>query len=391
MPFFSLTFSLVPSNIVQLWSPFFFTDRAHVVLLEQLSVHEFIVYNGAFCTVALAWIAIRWRALHRKELVPWLLALAVLALILAFGRYGGLYTSLLAIPGLRWFRAPTRHLLLFHLALSILGAIVFDDLIKLMKRRELIGWQRLWPLTVPSALALGTTVAAAILIASGSDVPLSTITTMVPWLALFVVVPLLFAAAARGARWAPLLLVVIAAGDQGYWGFQYVFGNPNRPLMTMDAVSTFAPAPESAKPGDVIDARPGVFPFQNALILRGFRVWRGYLGLQPVLQLPNTDTTAQLAGAKWRSTNPGFKPVPSSIDRARLLTKARVSSNVAADVSAINVLDEALVDQPIEELSGPPGSRESARRSARTNCRGHVRVRPAAPRAHRTLRPWMAG
>jgi hypothetical protein len=179
---------------------------------------------------------------------------------------------------------------------------------------------------------------------------------MVPWLALFVVVPLLFAAAARGARWAPLILVVIAAGDQGYWGFQYVFGNPNRPLMTMAAVSTFAPAPESAKPGDVIDARPGVFPFQNALILRGFRVWRGYLGLQPVLQLPNTDTTAQLAGAKWRSTNPGFTPVPSSIDRARLLTKARVSSNVAADVSGINVLDEALVDQPIEELSGPPGT-----------------------------------
>ena len=155
VPYFSLTFSLVPSNIVQLWSPFFFTDRARVFVLEQLSVHEFIVYNGAFCTVALAWIAIRWRALPRKELMPWLLALAVLALILAFGRYGGLYTSLLAIPGLRWFRAPTRHLLLFHLALSILGAIVFDDLIDVVRRRELIGWRRLWPLTVPSALSPG--------------------------------------------------------------------------------------------------------------------------------------------------------------------------------------------------------------------------------------------
>ena len=69
---------------------------------------------------------------------------------------------------------------------------------------------------------------------------------MAPWLALFVVVPLLFAAAARGKQWAPLLLIVIAAADQGYWGFQYLFGNPERPLMTIGELAALARIPESA-------------------------------------------------------------------------------------------------------------------------------------------------
>ena len=356
VPFFSLTFSLVPSNIIQLWSPFFFTTGIRAISIEQFAVHEFIVYNGAFCTVALAWIAIRWRGLPHKNLTRGLLLLGTVALILAFGRYGGLYTSLLAVPGLRWFRAPTRHLMVVHLSLSVLAAIVLDDVLDLVRRREMINWQRLWPLAVPCALSLGTAVVAAILIASGSREPLSGVTATAPWLALFVVVPLLFAAAARGKPWAPLLLVVIAAADQGYWGYQYLFGEPLRPLMTIDEMAMLARVPESGQSGDLIDTRPGVVPFQNDLILRGFRVWQGYVGLPPVLRLNNTNTTAQLAGAKWRATESGFAPIQPAVERARLLTKARVSSNVADDILAINVLDEALVDRSIGDLSGPPGS-----------------------------------
>ena len=164
-PFFSLTFSLVPSNIVQLWSPFFFTTGTRAISIERFAVHEFIVYNGAFCTVALAWIAIRWRRLSHKNLTRALLLLATVSLILALGRYGGLYRSLLAVPGLRWFRAPTRHLMLVHLSLSILAAIVLDDVLDVVRRREVVSWRRLWPLTVPCVLSLGTAVVAAIMIA----------------------------------------------------------------------------------------------------------------------------------------------------------------------------------------------------------------------------------
>ena len=306
--------------------------------------------------MALAWIAIRWRGLPHKNLTRGLLLLGTVALILAFGRYGGLYPSLLAVPGLRWFRAPTRHLMVVHLSLSVLAAIVLDDVLDVVRRREMVGWRRLWPLTVPCALSLGTAVVAAIMIASGSREPLSGVAATAPWLALFVVVPLLFAAAARGKQWAPLLLIVIAAADQGYWGFQYLFGNPERPLMTIGELATLARIPESGQPEDLIDTRPGVVPFQNDLILRDFRVWHGYVGLPPVLRLTDTNTSALLAGAKWRATKTGFEPIQPAVERARLLTKARVSSNVAADIFAINVLDEALVDQSIGDLSGSPGS-----------------------------------
>jgi hypothetical protein len=148
---------------------------------------------------------------------------------------------------------------------------------------------------------------------------------MVPWLALFAIVPLLFAAAARGMRWAPVLLVVITASDLGYWGFHYLFGDPYRPLMTIDEFSRVWTPPESFQPGDLVDARLAEVPLQNALILRGFRVWRGYVGLPPALRLQNTDTAAETAGAKCDDEN-RHEPIPSIVERARLPTKARFSS-----------------------------------------------------------------
>lgn len=349
----SLSFSLHPLDVVQLWSPSVFNRGPSGISIERSWIHEFIVYNGAFCTVALAWVAARWSDLRNKWITGALLLLAAIALLLAFGQYGGLYTSLLALPGLRWFRAPSRHLVLFDLSLSVVAAIVFDDLAGLISRKQQIAVRRLWPLTIPCGLSVGTAFAAAILSARGY--PLHGLVHSAPWIALFITVTLLFVAVARGKRWALPLLVVVTACDQGYFGFHYVFGDPSRPMMTAAELAMLATPPESAQPGDLIDARRG-FRFENALIPRGFRVWPGYVGLSPVLRLPDTDTAAQLAGAKWRRTEAGFEPIQRAIDRARLLTKATVTTDVAADVAAVDVLDEALVDQPIQELSGLPGS-----------------------------------
>jgi hypothetical protein len=350
----SLTFSLLPRNVIQLWSPFFFTSGVRAVVGEQRDVHEFIVYNGAFCTVALVWALMRWRTSRRKHLTAALFLLGAIAVILAFGAYGGLYPSLLSLPGLRWFRAPTRHLMLFHLSVSILAAIVFEDLIDVVRRRQLIEWRRLWPLAVPCAVSVGATVIGARLIAEGSDEPLSTMATTMPWVAVFAIVSLLFAAGARGARWAPFLLVAITAADQGYWGFQYIFGEPSRPLMTINELATIAQAPESTRAGDRVDTRVTTAP--NALVPRGFRVWHGYVGLPPELRLTNTDRTAELAGVTWRTTRWGIEPVQSTVPRARLLTHAQVSAKEAGDLSKIDLTDAALVEQSIDGLSGPPGS-----------------------------------
>ena len=93
----ALSFSLSPVNLIQLWAPFAFRFRVFAPFEDQ-QPHKFIVYNGALCTMALAWIAIRWRALPHRRLAVALLVFAGLGLWLAFGRYGGLYPLFARLP-----------------------------------------------------------------------------------------------------------------------------------------------------------------------------------------------------------------------------------------------------------------------------------------------------
>jgi hypothetical protein len=154
-PASSLSFSLLKVNVIQLWAPFAFRQGMRAIADEEAAVHEFIVYNGAFCTVALAWVAVRWNVLSRNAAVWGLLILALAGLVLAFGQYGGFYPTIAGLPGLRWFRAPARHLVLMHFALSMLAAFVFDDLVNLVRRHEVIAVRRLLPLAIPAALSVG--------------------------------------------------------------------------------------------------------------------------------------------------------------------------------------------------------------------------------------------
>jgi hypothetical protein len=155
------------------------------------------------------------------------------------------------------------------------------------------------------------------------------------------------------------MLVVIAAIDQGYFGFQYMFSDPNQPMRTLDELAARAPTPESAHVGDQLQPYEG-YMLANVPTLRGFRVWTGYVGLTPALTLTpqNRDLmTPRLTGATWRLTQyPVVEPVPDPAPRARLLSSVRVSSNMAADVRSSDILNEALVGESLPELIGPPGS-----------------------------------
>jgi hypothetical protein len=349
----SLAFSLAPVDMVQLWMPIAFRDRPSI---EWLGVHEFIVYNGAFCTAAIAWVVVRRRALERYRLSLALLLFAAIALLLAFGKYSGLYTSLLALPGFSWFRAPSRHLALYDLSISIVAAIVFEDLAALAHRREHIAWQRLWPLAFPGVLSIATAAVTSRLIV-WRGFHLSTFSEAIPWVLLTLVVLSLFVATARGARWALPVLIVIAAADQGFFGFRYVFSDPNQPMQSVEALAARAPTPPDARQGDLLQPYAG-FGLANVPILRGFNVWTGYVGLTPALALtPNRDLVDQrIAGAKWRLTDfPVVEPIPDPAARARLLSAVKVSSDLAVDVRHIDVLNEALITEALPELTGPPG------------------------------------
>ena len=323
----ALFLSLAPVDIVQLWAPATFEGRPSI---ERLGIHEFIVYNGAFCTAALAWIGLRRRALQRSRLAGALLVFAAIGLLLAVGKYTGLYPSLLAVPGLRWFRAPSRYLILYHLSISVLAVIVFEDLVALLRRGERIPVRRLWPLAMPSVLGIATAIAASTLVV-WRGFRFSGLGITAPWAPGVPGRLLLFAATARGMRWALPMLVVVVAVDQGYFGFQYVYGDPNQPIRTIDALAARAPAPANAQPGDLLESYQG-YGLENAPILRGFRVWPGYVGLTPALALDAEShdmVTQRIAGAKWRLTRfPVVEAIPDTAARARLLSKVKVSSNI---------------------------------------------------------------
>ena len=72
-PEFRLIYSLPPINVIQLWSPYAFASIAP----------EYGLYNGAFCTVAISWLIVRWPVLKRNDLVLALMAFAVISLLLA--------------------------------------------------------------------------------------------------------------------------------------------------------------------------------------------------------------------------------------------------------------------------------------------------------------------
>jgi hypothetical protein len=351
----ALSFSLSPWNLVQLWAPFAFEFRVFAPG-EEFIVHEFIVYNGAFCTLSLAWIAIRWRDLRQRQLALVFLGFAALALWLAFGRYGGLYPWLARLPVLSGFRAPARHVVLFQFALAGLAAIAFMDLVTLAARRERIDARRLWPLAVPVVLAVATIAIAAGL--SGSDwaathqFRFSPFQRSAPWSVALVLSAALLTLAARGRSWAVAPLIVVAALDLAVWGYSYPYRYG--PIRSIAELTTAAQVPAEAQPGDVI---PPVTGGRDYLaILRGMRLTNGYTGLYPqTSQDFGNPTIERLAGIRWRGDGDRWQAVPDALPRARLVSSARVSASPGGDLATIDVTQVALVERDLH-LSGEPGS-----------------------------------
>lgn len=354
----SMSFSLAPVNLVQLFSPFAFQFRVYAPPAEASIVHEFIVYNGAFCTLALTWLAIRWRQQTRQGLLIGLLIFAGLTFVLAMGRYGPVYPWLAELPGIRNFRAPARHLVLFQLALSGVAAVVFEDVVDLVRRREVVSWQSLWPLAITIAISVGLTLGAGALAgsswAASRHLLFSSVLRAGPWSGLVVAAALTLALAARGVPWALPALIVLAAIDQGLWGYTYAYRWG--PIRTIAELAESAFVPPGAQPGDLISPMIGAGPV-NLPILRGLLLTSGYNGLEPASVLDPADRwTERLAGVAWRPDGSRWVHVSDSMPRARLVADARTSTNVRSDVRTVDVLRVALIDRPLSDVSGVPGS-----------------------------------
>ena len=350
-----LSGSLSPWNLLQLWSPFVFAHRIYASADEFL-VHEFGLYNGAFCTLSLAWVAVRWRSLDRRRLVVALLVFGAFSLVLALGRYGGLYPLLAELPGLNTLRVPARHIMLVHLTFAALAAVVFDDLAGLARRGEQVPWRRLWPLAAVAILSVVTSAAGALVAgspwATSRFMMLSGIGRAGVGLALVLTAAALLACSARGVRGALAGLALFVAADLGAWGYGYVFQTP---LTTIDAVGASANLPRDVQPGDYVFPPTNLFE-ANLGVLRGVRLSSGYAGLMPASVLdPADELTARIGGVSWRFADHAWARVPGPLPRARLLSDVRVSRDIASDIRAIDITSTALVGAPIAPTTGPPG------------------------------------
>jgi len=349
-PEFRMTYSLAPINLVQLWSPYTFASIGH----------DDGIYNGAFSTAALAWVAVRWAACKRRDLVRALLAFATLAFVLALGRYGGIYRWLSELPGLASFRAPSRFVLLMHFAFAAIAALVLDDLSDLGRRRERIDIRECWPLAIPLALSvatllIGPSIAGTSWVAT-HEVAFSSSSRAAVGVALLAATTVLMMTAGRGVTAAVSTLVLLAALDLGLWGYRYAWRiDPPRTIAELASVVTI---PSSALPGDhVLPVRNQ--KERNLPVLRGFRLTAGYLGLAPRTTIDPDDPLAQrLMGVRWHSGEAGWVRVEDSMPRARLVSSVRSSDRIAEDVLSIDISRVALTDRDPGDLSSDskPGS-----------------------------------
>ncbi len=341
---FRLTFSLHPLNLLQLLSPYALPSRVHAAP-EELYVHEFGVYNGALCTVAVAWALLRRRKLPFQPIARFAGGNCAIGTILALGKYGYFYTGVAMLPLVGAFRVPARHLVLVHLGLALLAAVLIEDLVRSVRdrtARQPIGWRIATPLalsTVTAAVALASWLMGYV----SSTRPLYP-ASIVIGTALMGLATLLVRDAARGVSAALLVIPTFLALDLGFWGYSYAWGSPP---MSIDQIAALAPEPPGdSRPRSVHDADGK--PTINYWLLRDVRVARPYVGLAPQFSTHLTDKALRVAGVEWVRTGNEWRQVEHPMPRLRVVPFTRISQTAATDLESTHIEDTALVDRRID-------------------------------------------
>jgi hypothetical protein len=315
---FSLTLSLHPFNLFQLWSPYFFQRGAYSVG-EPMLFHEFGIYSGAILQVALAWVWIRRGSLReRRALITAVTIFAAIGVVLALGRYGGIGLLLTHLPVLGSMRGSVRYIVLVHFALAILAAITIEDLQAIADGRATATTGLMVPLWIPAALGIATTLALNSQLLPSGQHTFASAAVAAPGVAIVVAVTLLVFLAGRRRRWAVAALVVVTAADLAQWGLTFVYRQPARTIAEM--TTAIPPAPPD--PSDAYASATDRGPYRSDLVvMRGYRLSSGYVGLYPATRYPlDSDVARELSGTRWSFTPEGVRlPVEGSAARVRLL------------------------------------------------------------------------
>jgi hypothetical protein len=315
---FSLTLSLHPFNLFQLWSPYFFQRGAYSVG-EPMLFHEFGIYSGAVLQVALAWVWIRRGSLRdRRSLIVAATAFAALGLVLALGRYGGIGVLLTQLPVLGSMRGSVRYIVLVHFALAVLAAITIDDLLAIADGRSPATTGPMMPLWIPAALGVATTVGLNSPLLPYGQHTFASAAVAAPGVVIVAAVTLLVFLAGRRQRWAIAALVVVTAVDLAWWGLTFLYREPARTIAEMTTAIPPAPPDRTEAYASATDRGPYR---SDLLVMRGYRLTSGYVGLYPATRYPlDSDVARELSGTRWSFTPEGVRlPVEGSAARIRLV------------------------------------------------------------------------
>jgi hypothetical protein len=315
---FALTYSMHPFNLLQLWSPYFF-ERGGYTNREATLFHEFGIYSGAILTVSLIWVWLRRDALReRRALVTGATVFAAVALVLALGRYGGLAVLLTYVPVLQSLRAPVRYIMLVQFALVILAAITIEDLLSISAGRSAAPSRPSAALWIPAGLGIVTTIVLSSGVLGYGRYTFASARTAYPGVAMVALVTLLVQMAGRRVRWAIAALVIVTAADLFGWGIRFI---ERVPAQKIYAVTKAAPeAPNNAADAYAFGMAGGPY-WSNVLVLRGYRLTSGYVGLFPAAVHPlDSEVAMRLTGTRWLFTRDGERhAVEGSAERVRLL------------------------------------------------------------------------
>ncbi|MCX5759237.1 MAG: YfhO family protein, partial [Candidatus Hydrogenedentes bacterium] len=411
-PGFSFSLSLEPRNLLQFIGPYFFAGGVYAGRIANPLAVEFGLYDGAVATVLAVWALSRLssvkgaarsaeserdadsqsrisnlksqisnlylemprRILHASSSSfrpqAYILACAAFvfgafALLMAFGEYTWVYPFVSKLPFLRAFRASTRHIVLVHLALAVLGAYAFAELSRQPARESHQGKSRgafhlhraltalvvaAWGITGLLACRFGPLWRT---FAVGLAQPLA-------WLispALITLAALLTGVASRGCRSALIALALFAAADQAVYGLHFLW--PATPQTLSEYVGQFPPPP--------LVAGSRVFrPEANAYGLRNVDNCGGYIGVE--LRKRLTYDTAhlaalRLAGVRWATNiparphgDPKWFELRHVLPRVRLVSQSLQSHNVDLDIQSVDLAQTAFVTHPIELSGGAQGT-----------------------------------
>jgi hypothetical protein len=348
-------------NLTQLLAPYLFAQRVVGGI-----THEFGLYMGAVPLALAAWPLINSKNARRfYALKVAALACACLAVLWMLGSYGPLGWLESRLPIIDKFRLPCRAIVFFQLAVAVLAAIGFADIVDAGRRQFAENYRLLWAL--PIASATFTLLAVSIWNPYLGSAWLIAIGPILMAAAVFLVIR-----AAQGAKWAIAAIIVCTAIDLGAYGLSDSFFGHNQTLADYVATIDTPPGPPSQRVAlDIVsgtEAAPGQKTVRTGdeILLAGWKRVDGYAGLDPAKRLDYREPAAlRAAGVKWIAADAAthlinaVSPVEDfdskkasnqwlrlrgSQPRAWLVPRAMASANPAADIKHISHADQALLD-----------------------------------------------